>query len=85
MTIDSYLAFKESEGYAAYDQGVKTYIASLGLKAAITDAEAFSVDAAAALAVYTNTASTADEMVNATNTLNEIIAVKKALKAAIEE
>ena len=86
VTVESYEAFVyDEEIYNAYTEGVKTYLASMGLKKAIEDAEALSIDATAALAVYTNTASTADEMVKAQAALNEIIDVKTKLKAAIEE
>lgn len=86
VTVESYEAFTyDEEAYNAYTEGVKTYLASMGLKKAIEDAEALSIDAAAALAVYTNTASTAEEMVKAQAALNEIIDAKTKLKAAIED
>lgn len=86
VTVESYEAFTyDEEAYKAYTEGVKTYLASLGLKKAIEDAEALNIDAAAALAVYTNTASTADDMVKAQAALNEIIDAKTKLKAAIED
>lgn len=85
VTVESYEAFVLSEGYNAYVEGTKTYIASIGLKAAIENAEANNIDATAALAVYSNNASTAAELAQATKTLNEIVEAKTKLKAAIDE
>jgi hypothetical protein len=85
VTVESYEAFAASEGYTAYAEGVKSYIASFGLKDAITAAEALPIDVTAALAVYSNTASTADELAAAATKLNELVEVKTALKAVIEE
>ena len=86
VTVESYESFVyDEEAYNAYTEGAKTYIASMGLKKAIEDAEALSIDVAAALAVYTNTASTTDEMGKAQAALNEIVGVKAKLKAAIED
>lgn len=85
VTVDSYEAFVESGDYEAYTEGVKTYIASIGLKEAIEAAEALNIDAAAALAVYTNTGSKAEDMAKAQASLADLIDVKTKLKAAIEE
>ena len=85
VTVESYEAFAASDGYEAYTEGVKTYIASIGLKEAIEAAEALNIDAAAALAIYGNTASKAEEMAKAQADLTTIIEVKSKLKAAIEE
>ena len=85
VTPESYQAFVESDSYEAYTNGTKSYIASFGLKTAIEEAEGLSIDVAAALAIYTNTASTVDELVKATTDLSEIVEPKMQLKAAIEE
>jgi len=85
VTVDSYEAFAASDAFSAYEEGAKSYIASMGLKKAIEDAEAVNIDVTAALAVYTNTASTAAELSQAANDLNTIAEVKSKLKAAIED
>ena len=85
VTIDSYEAFVESDDYAAYQAGVNTYLASIGLKEAIESAEAVNVDVTDALAIYSDKSSSEKEMANAATALNEIIEVKSKLKAAIEE
>ena len=85
VTIDSYEAFVASDEYEAYQNGVKTYLASIGLKEAIESAEALSIDVTDALAVYSDKASSAEDMANAAATLNEIAEAKAKLKAAIEE
>ena len=85
VTTDSYYAFTESEAYQTYTEGVKTYIASVGLKKTIETAEALSIDVAAALAAYTNTASTAADLAKAEASLADIIAAKSALKKTIED
>ena len=87
VTVESYEAFKaNTEAYNAYVNGTKAYIASFDLKKAIEEAEALgNIDVTAALAIYTNTASTADELTKAADDLNKIIDAKKKLQAAIEE
>lgn len=85
VTVDSYLAFVEGDGYQAYTEGVKTYIASIGLKETIEAAEAVNIDVTEALAVYTNTASTSADLAKAQASLTDLIASKNALKKAIED
>ncbi|MCR4958307.1 MAG: dockerin type I repeat-containing protein [Prevotella sp.] len=85
VTPESYEAFVASEGYQAYTEAAKQYIASIGLKVAIEEAEKIYIDVTAALAIYTNTASTADQMMTATSDLNKLIDAKKKLQAAIED
>ena len=62
VTEESYEAFRYGDDYEAYCNGVKAYIASLGLKKALEDAEAAGLTCAAALAVYSNNGSTIDEL-----------------------
>lgn len=85
VTVESYEAFAASEDYTAYVNDVKCYIASLGLKDAIEEAEKLYVDVTAALAVYTNTESTPDQLKKATTELTSLINAKKKLQAAIED
>lgn len=85
VTIDSYEAFVASDEYEAYQSGVKTYLASIGLKEAIESAEALSIDVTDALAVYSDKASSAEDMAKAASNLKGIIEAKDKLKAAIDE
>ena len=85
VTIDSYEAFVASDEYEAYQNGVKTYLASIGLKEAIESAEALSIDVTDALAVYSDKASSAEDMAKAASNLKGIIEAKDKLKAAIDE
>ena len=85
VTIDSYEAFVASDEYEAYQNGVKTYLASIGLKEAIESAEALSIDVTDALAVYSDKSSNAEAMAKAAADLNGIIEAKAKLKAAIDE
>lgn len=82
VTIDSYEAFASSDGYEAYCEGTKLYIASIGLRKALEDADAIGLDCTASTAVYTNAESTAAELVAATTLVNARIALKKAIDAA---
>lgn len=77
VTEDSYLNFVESGAQETYVAGIAAYFTSFGLKTALEAAEAVNLDAAAALAVYTNTASTADELKAATELLNARVELKK--------
>ena len=85
VTIESYEAFVASDNYQAYVDGAKTYIASIGLKVAIEEAEALYIDVTAALAVYTNTESTPDQLKKAASDLTPLINAKKKLKESIED
>lgn len=85
VTVDSYDAFVNSDAYQTYTDGVKQYIASIGLKQAIEDAEQIWIDVTSALAIYTNTASTAEQMASETARLTELIGVKQKLQKAIED
>ncbi len=79
VTEESYLNFVESGAQEAYAAGVAAYFTSFGLKKALEAAEEINLDATAALAVYTNTASTADELKAATELLNARIDLKKLI------
>ena len=86
VTVDSYEAFVANEAaFAAYENGAKAYIASCVLKETIEKAEALYIDVTAALAVYNNTASTADQLAQAANNLTPLVNAKQKLKDAIEE
>ena len=85
VDVYSYEEFAESDAYQAYADGAKQYIASIGLKKAIEDAEALWIDVTSAVAIYTNTSSSVDEMANATKTLNELVDAKKRLQSTIED
>lgn len=82
VTEESYEAFRYGDDYEAYCNGVKAYIASLGLKKALEDAEAAGLTCAASLAVYSNNASTIDELREAKNLTNARIALKNSIEAA---
>ena len=82
VTVDSYEAFLSSDGYEAYCEGAKLYIASLGLKKALQDADAIGLDCTASTAVYTSGESTIAELRAAANLVNARIALKKAIDAA---
>lgn len=85
VTVESYEAFAANEeAFAAYENGAKAYIASCVLKQNIEAAEALYIDVTAALAVYTNTESTADQLAKAANDLTPLINAKQKLKDAIE-
>ena len=85
VTVDSYNEFAASEAYDAYVEGAKLYIASMGLKQAIEDAEGIYIDVTSALAIYTNTQTTTDQMVSETTRLNDLIGAKQKLQKAIED
>ena len=85
VTVASYEAFRNSDSYEAYAEGMKQYIAAMGLKKAIEDAEGIWIDVTSALAIYTNTSSSADNMSTETNRLNDLIGAKQKLQKAIEE
>ena len=85
VTAESYLAFVESDAYETYTKSVATYQSSLNLKDAIEAAEAIYVDVTAAVAIYNNSESTAEEMDAATTALKELTEVKTKLKKAIED
>ena len=72
VTIDSYEAFVASDEYEAYQNGVKTYLASIGLKEAIESAETIGFDVSNALAVYTNMNSTIEDMERAIASLKTV-------------
>ena len=85
VTADSYLAFVESDAYAAYKSGAEAFAAALALKKVLEQAEALGANIATQLAVYTNTASTAAELNAAASALTSIIDARKALKEAIDD
>lgn len=85
VTAESYELFVSSDEYQAYATGVNCYLASVGLKEAIEAAENIYVDVTAALAVYTNKESTADQLAKAASDLRELVDAKTKLKAAIED
>ena len=82
VTEESYDNFVWGDNYEAYCEGAKIYIASVGLRTALEAAEAVSLECPNALAVYTNTGSTIEEMRDAKNVVNARVALKKAIDAA---
>jgi len=84
VTYASYEQFTYSDEYETYQEGAKQYIAAMGLKQAIQDAAALTIDVTAAEATYNNSASSADELVKATSDLTEIISQKQSLKKLVE-
>jgi hypothetical protein len=82
VTEESYEAFVYGDDYQAYCDGVKLYIASIGLKKALEDAEAAGLNCAATIAVYSNTASTIEDLRAGKDLTNARIALKKAVDAA---
>ena len=85
VTADSYIAFTESEGYEAYQAAVQMIGKALALKAALEEAEGLGANIAEQLAVYTNTASTAEELQAATDAIKAIIDARKALKNSLDD
>ena len=86
VTVDSYQAFAENEAaYKAYTDGVDCFFRANELRALMIEAEANYINIAAALAVYNNTSSTAEQLANAATPLKELIPLKKKLKTAIED
>ena len=85
VTADSYLSFIESEAYETYKNAIDCIGAALSLKVALEEAEALGANIAPQLAVYTNTASTKDELTAATTELNQIIDARKKLKTVLDE
>ena len=86
VTVDSYQAFVENEAaYKAYTDGVDCFFRANELRALMIEAEANYINIAAALAVYNNTSSTAEQLANAATPLKELIPLKKKLKTAIED
>ena len=82
VTEESYEAFRYGDDYETYCDGVKLYIASIGLKKALEDAEAAGLTCTATLAVYTNTASTIEDLRAGKDLVNARIALKNAIDAA---
>jgi len=86
VTVESYELFvADEEAYQAYQNGAKTYIASMGLKVAIEEAEALWISTASAEAVFNTSTSTVADMEAAIKALNEMIEAKTKLKNAIED
>ena len=85
VTSESYEAFKESEAYEAYNAAVTCYGEALSLKAALEKAEELGADISDQLAVYNNTASTADELKAAKTAIQAIIDAREALKKQLDE
>lgn len=86
VTEDSYLAFVEDEeAYNAYVKGVECFFEASKLHKALVEAEELGANIDAELAIFTNAASTATELKNATTKLNSIIEARKALKKGIED
>ena len=82
VTADSYENFLYGDTKEAYDAAVNAYIAALNLRKVLVEADELGVSINAASAVYTNTASTVDEINAARDLLNARIALKKAIDAA---
>ena len=82
VTADSYENFLYGDTKEAYDAAANAYIAALNLRKALVEADELGVSINAASAVYTNTASTVDEINAARDLLNARIALKKAIDAA---
>ena len=86
VTVDSYQAFVENEAaYKAYTDGVDCFFRASELRALMVEAEGLYINITAALAVYNNTSSTAEQLANAATPLKELIPLKKKLKTAIED
>ena len=75
VTAESYLAFKESDAYTAYANGVECYNVAQELKKVLEEAQEIGAQVDAELAVYLNTNST----------LAELQAAITSAKAAIEK
>ena len=82
VTEESYEAFVYGDDYQAYCDGVKLYIASLGLKKALEDAEAAGLTCTATLAVYSDNTSSIEDLRAGKNLVNARIALKNAIEAA---
>jgi hypothetical protein len=85
VTMDSYLAFKESADYEAYSAAVAAYGDAMNLKTALIEAESLGANIDAQLAIYKNTASTSEDLKNATTAINAIIDARKALKKQLDD
>ena len=85
VTYDSYQNFAASDDYAAYSAAVSCYGQAISLKAALEEAAELGANIDAQLAVYTNTASTVEELKSATDALNTIIDARKSLKKALDD
>ena len=82
VTAESYENFLYGDTKEAYDAAVNSYIAALNLRTALVEADGLGVSINAASAVFTNTASTVDELNAAKDLLNARIALKKSIDAA---
>lgn len=82
VTAESYENFLYGDTKEAYDAAVNSYIAALNLRTALVEADGLGVSINAASAVYTNTASTVDQLNAAKDLLNARIALKKSIDAA---
>ena len=85
VSYDSYQAFIASDNYAAYQNGVDCYGVAVSLKAALEEAEGLGANIAAQLAVYTNTASTKDELQKALDAIKAINDARKELKKGLDD
>ena len=85
VTMDSYQAFKESADYEAYSAAVAAYGDAMSLKTALIEAESLGANIDAQLAIYKNTASTSEDLKNATTAINAIIDARKALKKQLDD
>ena len=85
VSYDSYQAFIASDSYAAYQNGVDCYGVAVSLKAALEEAEGLGANIAAQLAVYTNTASTKDELQKALDAIKAINDARKELKKGLDD
>ena len=78
VTYDSYQAFKESDAYTAYKNGVDCYSVAMSLKTVLEEGEAIKADIAEPLAVYNNTASTKAQLEAAITAAKAAIEKRKA-------
>ena len=85
VTMDSYLAFTASDAYEAYKTAVACYGDAIALKAALEKAEGLGADITEQLAVYTNTASTVEELQAAKTAIQGIIDAREALKKQLDD
>ena len=85
VSYDSYQAFISSDSYAAYQNGVDCYGVAVSLKAALEEAEGLGANIAAQLAVYTNTASTKDQLQKALDAIKAINDARKELKKGLDD
>ena len=85
VSYDSYQAFIVSDAYTTYQTAVDCYGVANSLKAALEEAEGLGANIAAQLAVYTNTASSKDDLQKALDAIKAINEARKELKKALDD